>query len=198
MLSAQVAASGYKSFGAEAPPTTASTASADGSSIPRLISQASVGGTSVPTLCAQVATTPPETTTSKPRRACRHAENRAIATPHPEVPPSRALQPILNSRAFSIPISRFGHRFHPQQIFVVCVTRCTDAMWNRRICVLLCATRVIHSRAVATSTNSDATRNDTPAGHCGVTPQSLRRSASKACIRSRKPPYTQACRTRTL
>ncbi|MDT0817470.1 hypothetical protein RNS16_13070, partial [Staphylococcus pseudintermedius] len=63
----------------------------------------------------------------------------------------------LNSRAFSISISCFRHRFHLQQLFVVCVTRCTDAMCSRGICVLLCATRVIHSRAVAHAANAAAT-----------------------------------------
>ncbi|WP_428992745.1 DUF6053 domain-containing protein [Lysobacter enzymogenes] len=46
MLSAQLAASGNKGIGAEAPPTTASTANADGSfDSARYRSSASVGGT---------------------------------------------------------------------------------------------------------------------------------------------------------
>lgn len=69
-------------------------------------------------------------------------------SPHLEVPPLRALDCIVNSRDVSVSISRHAHRFQQQQIFVVCVTRCTDAMSTRRVCVLLCATNLPQSHAV--------------------------------------------------
>lgn len=69
-------------------------------------------------------------------------------SPHLEVPLLRALDCIVNSRDVSVSISRHAHRFQQQQIFVVCVTRCTDAMSTRRVCVLLCATNLPQSHAV--------------------------------------------------
>ncbi|WP_430539045.1 DUF6053 domain-containing protein [Lysobacter enzymogenes] len=55
MLSDQIAATGYKSVGAEAPPTMTSTANADRSSDSAARSSCLVGGTSVPMISAQVA-----------------------------------------------------------------------------------------------------------------------------------------------
>lgn len=72
----------------------------------------------------------------------------SFQSPHLEVPPLRALHCIVNSRNVSVSISRHAHRFQQQQIFVVCVTRCTDAMSTRRVCVLLCATNLPQSHAV--------------------------------------------------
>jgi len=139
-----------------------------------------VGGASVPTLSAQIAASIDpcmrRTLAAKPKARVTIAANPVapspapvnFRSPHLEVPMLRALHCIVNSREVSVSISCHAHRFQQQQIFVVCVTRCTDAMSTRRICVLLCATSLPQSHTVdAIDASLRATRRRTNARSWG-------------------------------
>ncbi|ALN59185.1 hypothetical protein GLE_3842 [Lysobacter enzymogenes] len=93
-------------------------------SIPQRRSSASVGGTSVPTPFAQTSTLQPETTTSKPRRAYRPAEKRAIATS----PPRSSGIPCASAHSEFARVLNFDFPFRPPISSATNLRRMRDAM----------------------------------------------------------------------